>query len=165
MAMNSKWAGRFIDMAFLVASWSRDPSSQVGAVIIRGKRIVSLGFNGFPAGTDDSQNLYEDRDRKYLRVVHAEKNAILFAKQDLTGCTLYATHFPCCQCAAFIIQAGINCVVVPQQTVEFMGRWKYHIRESLNMFHEAKVKSFTYNKKEKTITNFLYFDPENIEEY
>ena len=163
--MNDKWVGRFIEMAFLVASWSRDPSSKVGSVIARNKRIVSLGFNGFPANTDDNPDLYSDRERKYLRVVHAEKNAILFARQDLEGCTLYATHFPCCQCAAFIIQSGIKCVIVPQQTVEFMGRWKIHIKESLSMFNEAKVKCLTYNTKSKTVSSFLYFDPENIEDY
>ena len=95
-----KWDQRFIEMAQLVASWSKDPSTQAGAVITNGKSVVSLGFNGFPAGTDDSPEMYTNRERKYRRVIHAEKNAMAFARCHLTGCTIYVTHAPCSPCAA-----------------------------------------------------------------
>lgn len=64
-----KWVKRFIELAYLVSSWSKDPSSKCGAVITKGKKIISVGFNGFPAGTIDAKNLYENREIKYLRVV------------------------------------------------------------------------------------------------
>ena len=84
----TNWDHRFLVMAQLVAGWSKDPSSKVGSVITDGKRIVSLGFNGFPAGTDDNPAIYDDRERKYRRVLHAEPNAMSFAKRDLNGCTI-----------------------------------------------------------------------------
>src|SRR5215211_1547674 len=71
---SSKWDYRFLQAAELFASWSKDPSNQVGAVVVRpDKTIASTGFNGFPRNTDDSQELYENRDEKLRRVKHAEE--------------------------------------------------------------------------------------------
>lgn len=83
----SKWDNRFLNLAEYASYWSKDPSTQCGAVIARGNRVISMGFNGFPKGTDDAPARYQDREQKYLRVVHAEVNAILFSRCDLTGCT------------------------------------------------------------------------------
>lgn len=135
----TNWDERFLEMAQLVAGWSKDPSSKVGSVITDGKRIVSLGFNGFPAGTDDDPSIYGDRERKYRRVLHAEQNAMSFAKRDLAGCTIYITHPPCARCAAQIVQEGIARVVCPSPSADFLSRWKDDMNESLAMFREAKV--------------------------
>ena len=62
--MASKWAQRFFQMAELVGSWSKDPSTQVGAVITQGNRVVSLGFNGYPHGVSDRADT-DDREMKY----------------------------------------------------------------------------------------------------
>ena len=134
-----KWHNRFMELARLVASWSRDPSSQVGACIVDGKRIVSLGFNGFPSGVDDNELLYADRATKLRRTQHAEANAMTFAKRDLSGCTLYVTHFPCCQCAGRIIQEGIKTVVCQTPSPDFFARWAGDIDEAGIMFSEANV--------------------------
>jgi len=76
-----RWHKRFLEMAKLISTWSKDPSTQCGAVIIDAKkRVISMGFNGFPSGTSDDPDLYQNREKKYKRVIHAEKNAILFAK-------------------------------------------------------------------------------------
>lgn len=120
--MISKWAQRFFQMAELVGSWSKDPSTQVGAVITKQNRIVSVGFNGYPHGISDSAST-DDRDMKYLKTLHAEENAILFAKRDLDGCEIYVTHFPCPNCAAKIIQTGISAVHCPEQSEDFLSRW------------------------------------------
>ena len=135
----NNWDYRFLAMAQLVAGWSKDPSSKVGSVIADGKRIVSLGFNGFPAGTDDDPSIYDDRERKYRRVLHAEQNAMSFAKRDLTGCTIYITHPPCARCAAQIVQEGIKRVVCPSPSADFLTRWKDDMTEALAMFKEANV--------------------------
>ncbi len=90
--MISKWAKRFYQMAELVASWSKDPSTQVGAVITKQNRIVSVGFNGYPHGVSDSVDT-DERELKYLKTLHAEENAILFSKRDLDGCDIWVTHF------------------------------------------------------------------------
>jgi len=143
----NKWDDRFIEMAYLVATWSKDPSTQCGAVIIDpNKRIVSVGFNGFPKDTSDEPALYENREEKYRRVIHAEKNAILFAQRDLTNCTLYVVPMPpCSQCAGMIIQSGIIRVISVLPTPEQFLRWKDDIHTSQRMFFEANVQMDYYD--------------------
>jgi dCMP deaminase len=163
--ISKKWVSRFLELANLVASWSKDPSSKVGAVICKDKFIVSVGFNGFPVGTDDHPHLYEDKDEKYPRIVHAEMNAILSAREDLTGASLYCTHFPCSTCAGAIIQKHIQFVVFPQQNREFIERWATSMKHTLRMFKEVGVKIYQFNVAEqdlKEITNFIDFYPRKI---
>lgn len=136
--MASKWAERFFQLAELVGSWSKDPSTQVGAVITQGNRVVSLGFNGYPHGVSDRADT-EDRELKYAKTIHAEENAILFAKRDLANCEIWVTHFPCPNCAAKIIQTGISVVHCPQQTQDYMSRWGEKVTISESMFAEAGV--------------------------
>mgnify|MGYP002128816433 CR=1 FL=1 len=89
----SKWDARFIALASLVASWSKDPSTQVGAVIVdQDKRIVSTGFNGFPQGVNDAP---VDREVKLLRTIHAEDNALLFARRNVAGIDLVVAVLRC----------------------------------------------------------------------
>ena len=131
----SKWDTRFIDLAKLVASWSKDPSTQVGAVIVdKDKRIVSTGFNGFPQGVDDEST---ERDVKLLRTIHAEENALLFARRDVTGMTVYVTRPPCARCAAKLIQSGVSRVVYPLPPVDFVERWGHEMREAQAMFSQV----------------------------
>lgn len=137
--MVSKWAKRFIQMAELVASWSKDPSTQVGAVITENNRIVSLGFNGYPQGISDNAGT-DTREVKLLKTLHAEENAILFANRDLKGCEIWVTHFPCPNCAAKIIQTGITVVHSPAQSDDFLSRWGDKIKISEDMFAQAGVK-------------------------
>ncbi|MGF1703559.1 cytidine/deoxycytidylate deaminase family protein [Photobacterium makurazakiensis] len=136
--MISKWAVRFFQMAELVGSWSKDPSTQVGAVITKGNRIVSVGFNGYPHGISDSADI-DDREMKLLKTLHAEENAILFAKRDLADCDIWVTHFPCPNCAAKIIQTGISTVHCPEQTEDFLSRWGDKIKVSQDMFTQSGV--------------------------
>ena len=152
-----KWVKRFIDLAAFVGSWSKDPSTKAGSVLTRGNRVISMGFNGFPAGTDDHHHLYEDREVKYLRVVHAELNSILFAKEDLLGTTIYVTHFPCSQCAAAMIQKGISYVVFPLQNKSFLDRWADSIKHTLRMFKESGIMVYQYNDTENTVKQICGF--------
>lgn len=120
----NKWDKRFLDLAYTVARWSKDPSTKCGAVIAKGRHLQSIGFNGFPAGYDDSANLYLDREDKYKHVLHAEANAILSAKQDLHGCTLFVVPLPpCSHCAAVIAQTGIIRVVTVIPAKGPQERW------------------------------------------
>ena len=111
----SSWEKYFMSIAETAATRSKDPNTQVGACIIDNKdnRIVSVGYNGFPYGCSDDIFPWEreGEDNKYLYVVHAELNAILSARRDLTDCTLYITHYPCNECMKSIIQSGIRKVV------------------------------------------------------
>lgn len=134
-----KWDRRFLEMAGLVASWSKDPSTQVGAVIVRpNKTIVSVGYNGFPRSVRDDGLLYQDRAVKLLRTVHAEVNAILTANQPVKGCTLYVSPLhPCANCTGIIIQAGIARVVAHMPAVP--DAWQDNFRAAQQMFDEARV--------------------------
>ena len=133
-----KWDERFLDLSDRIAIWSKDPSTQVGAVIVRSNRtLVSIGSNGFPRGVEDTFERYEDRETKYQMVVHAEINAILTATEELNGCTLYVSPLhPCPQCAAAIIQVGIKRVV---SRVNRREDWKERLAVSQKMFEEAGV--------------------------
>ena len=85
--MLDKWDHRFLALAEHISNWSKDPSTQVGAVIThtRSKRVVSMGFNGFPAGVEDTRERLDDRETKYEMVVHAEQNALMFAGDRAEG--------------------------------------------------------------------------------
>ena len=121
-------------MAHLAASWSKDPSTKVGAVLVDSKhRVISLGFNGYPRGVDDAEL---PRERKLLRTIHAEENAILFAQGSLEGSTAYVTHHPCAGCAAKLVQKGVARVVV---SGSINDRWADHVAEARMMFEEAGV--------------------------
>jgi dCMP deaminase len=139
-----KWDDRFLEIAAQVSTWSKDPSTKCGAVIVRPDRtIVSTGYNGFPKGCDDSEEFYADRELKLARVVHAELNAILHAREPLQGYTMY-TYPPgwgpsCDRCTAHIIQAGITRVVHRRDESEFARRWKESAERGLQMFEEAGV--------------------------
>lgn len=141
----NKWDKRFLDLAELISTWSKDPSTKCGAVIVRpDKSIASTGFNGFPKGCNDAPELYADRSEKYQRVIHAEQNALLLANEDVTGCTMYT--FPpsrsgaCDRCAAHIIQAGIKKIVHygPRSGEMFGGgRWIDSEDRAIKLFDEA----------------------------
>lgn len=140
----NKWDNRFIGLANLIATWSRDPSTGVGAVIADpNNRIVSMGFNGFPRSVRDDDTILENRDEKLRRTIHAETNAILFASRPVAGCTIYVTHPPCAKCAAVIIQSGIARVVSRPPWNSFTDRWADDIKSANEMFIEAGV-TFDY---------------------
>lgn len=123
--MTSKWDIRFLELARHVSQWSRDQSTKTGAVIVSDrKRVVSIAFNGFPRGVDDEPERYEDRETKYKFISHAERNALDNAECSIVGATLYATHFPCVECAKSIVQRGIARVVVNGSIDDdFWMRW------------------------------------------
>lgn len=139
--MPNKWDVRFIELAKLVASWSKDPSTKCGAIIVRPDRTVaSLGYNGFPRAIMDNPGLYVDREAKYMRIVHCEMNAILSAREPLHGYTLYLHPLlPCQRCAVHVIQAGISRVVATPCPESHRDRWELALEDSKLLFMEAGV--------------------------
>jgi dCMP deaminase len=133
-----KWDNRFLRLAEHISLWSLDPSTKCGAVIIDPrKRIISLGYNGLPQGVADTPERLNVREMKYKVIVHCERNAIIFAQRDLTGCTLYTWPFMSCSvCAAMVIQSGISRVVAPQSD---NPRWVDDFIISSELFAEAGV--------------------------
>lgn len=136
----AKWNRRFLELAEVIASWSKDPSTKVGCVIVdRHRGIVSTGFNGFPRGIADDHRL-ENREAEYPIICHAEENAIMHAARvgtSLSGCVAYVTFPPCTRCARSFIQAGIREVFYPGG-VEIPPRWKADFELSNRMLWEAK---------------------------
>jgi len=132
-----KWA---VGMAQHVATLSKDPSTQVGAVIFDNKRrFVAAGYNGFPRGVEDTASRLENREVKYRITRHAEQNAIAFATASLDGSTIVVTHPPCAQCAGAIIQAGIKHVCYPKPSEAMLKRWGEDFDWARIMFREAGV--------------------------
>jgi dCMP deaminase len=121
----TKWDTRFVQLARFIAAWSRDPSTQTGAVIAGpDHRILSVGFNGFPAGMPDDASLYDDRDEKYSRILHCEVNALIFARIVPPKSTLYTYPFMSCdRCVVQMLQAGIRRFVAPKATESQLRRW------------------------------------------
>lgn len=139
----NKWDYRFLDLAQFISKWSKDPSTQVGAVITdHENRIISIGYNGFPKNVYDDNRL-QDRETKYKIIVHGEMNAILFANKSLEFCTLYTYPFmPCPRCASMIIQTGIQRVVSYNNMPE---RWQNDFTLSKQLFLESGIELILYD--------------------
>lgn len=145
VSRDSKWDGRGIEIARTVAKWSKDQSTQVGAVILMPDGTpLTFAYNGFARGVDDNIQARHERPEKYKWMSHAEENAI--ANLARTGVAakdsvLYVTHFPCSGCARKIVQAGISTVVVDMATMDkdFLSRWEEDMERSRAMFNEGGV--------------------------
>lgn len=125
MDHSPKWDLRFLELAKLVSTWSKDPSTKTGAVIVSSdRRVVSVGFNGFPQNMVDLPENYSNREEKYSRIVHCEMNALLFAKESVHGCTLYTWPLMSCdRCFVHMSQAGIKRFVAPEPSADLITRW------------------------------------------
>lgn len=141
------WDGRWMKVARTYASFSKDPSTRVGAVIVKDNRVISAGWNGFPRGVVDTTERLNDREQKYRLTVHAEMNAILNAAYhgaSLAGTTLYVTGLPCCSdCAKAIVQSGVVEVVM-EYPCEVSEKWAESAELTRQMFSEAGIK---YSKR------------------
>lgn len=146
----NKWTRRYLDVAKSVATWSKDPSKQIGAVAVGDKgQILSQGYNGFPRGVKDVPYRYNVREEKYKYVVHGEMNCIYNACNSgvsLNGATLYVTGLPVCsECAKGIIQVGISKVIM-EYPKDIPDNWKESMILTKQMFHEAGVVCMTYEE-------------------
>lgn len=142
-----RWDRRFLEMALLVATWSKDPSTQTGCVVVRGRRVLATGYNGFPRGVRDLDHRYAQRELKYKFVAHCDRNAIDDAAHrgvPLAGADMYLTGPPCNECMKSIIQAGILRVVWPvdnkfERDPATLRRWADSIKVTWLMAEEARV--------------------------
>lgn len=133
-----KWDVRWFERAKLLATWSKDPSTQVGCVIVRDNHALGEGYNGFPPGIADDERL-NDRELKRQIALHAEVNAIIHARGHVRGATAYSTLLPCSQCAAALIAAGVARVVTAHSgKPEHAEIWGFGVTALL--FNEAGVK-------------------------
>jgi dCMP deaminase len=141
------WDLRFLDLARHHASWSKDLSTKVGAVIVGPDREVrAAGFNGFPRGVNDDDEARHQRPAKYFFAEHAERNAIYNAVRtsvSTMGCTIYIASTPdrltsCADCARGLIQSGMVRVVYAKGSSP--PRWSDSCDAGALMLAEAGLK-------------------------
>lgn len=131
------WDQRYLQLAAHISTWSKD-HKKVGAVLVRGNRIVGAGFNGLPSGVQDDHARLSDSLTKNAMVVHAEENALLVAGDRARGATLYVHGLPvCARCASSIIQAGVSKVIAKKPEGAF---------SSLNEIYESLLKKGAEDK-------------------
>ena len=136
------WNKRWMSLAQLVATWSKDKSRKTGCVIVDNRQVlISLGWNGFPRGINDNKTERHERPIKYMWTEHAERNAIYNAAAKgiaILGCTMYLTWYPCAPCARAIIQSGIIKLIAiePNWNDE---TWKDDFCIVKEMLNEAEV--------------------------
>jgi dCMP deaminase len=139
----SNWDVWYMDLARTVASKSKDPSTKVGAVIVRANENKlagsSIGYNGFPQGIADTHERLNNRPMKYSLTIHAEMNALLSSREDLRDCTIYTTLMPCAHCFIHIIQVGIKRCVFPEPTEAEEQRWGESFAKVRALADEAGV--------------------------
>ena len=137
-----KWDKRFLNLAKEIATWSKDPSTQVGAIAVKDRKVLAQGYNGFPRKMKDLEDRYNNREEKYTYIVHAEKNVIYNATYNgvsLKDSTMYVYGLPVCsECAKGIIQTGVKRVVMLEMIVP--EKWRDSFKNTKLMFDEAGVK-------------------------
>lgn len=138
------WAKRYMEMAQQISTWSKDPNTKVGAVIVGNKgQILTQGYNGFPRKIKDTPARLNDRDTKLKYVVHAEMNAIFNASLNgvcLDGATIFIYGLPIChECAKGIIQVGIKKAVIQKQFPGMKDVWKESCSLGVKILEEANV--------------------------
>jgi len=150
--LDEKWHRRFLSMAELVSTWSKD-STKVGAVIVDpdNRHVRGIGFNGFPKGVVDFPDRYENRDTKLELIIHAEVNAIMNSNGPVNGCVLYvspafATPIVCPDCAKIVCQSGIKHLVqyAPEKLNE---TWQKRAEFTKLMFLEVGIDIIILDKK------------------
>jgi len=140
---SGKWDDRYIALVKEVSTWSKDPSSKIGSLVVSPSgSVLAQGYNGFPRGIADRVDRLENREIKYDYMVHAEMNCIYNATYNgisLLNSTIYIYGLPVChECAKAIIQVGIK-RVVSIQTKTLSSKWEKSCSLALNLFKEAGV--------------------------
>ncbi len=129
---------RYYGLAVHVASWSKDPSTKVGAVLVaEDPRKLAVGYNGFPPDVEDTPGRLADRETRLRLTMHAERNVLDNAEFSARGATLYVTFFPCSECAKSIVSRGVLRVVCPPPSDR--EPWASDARWTLLMMEEAGV--------------------------
>lgn len=145
-----KWTSRFMRLANEAASWSKDPDCKVGAVVVSpDRRLMSMGYNGFPAPVFDNYTVLVPGQKLEL-TVHAEVNAILNSRRDLTGWSMYCTKTPCLSCAKAILQAGIVGVYCPAPDKE--SSWYTENMKALDLLNSAGIRPILSITDQKFLT-------------
>jgi len=151
----NKWTKRYLNLAREISTWSKDPSTHVGAIIIGNHgQIISQGYNGFPRGITDSNHRLNDRETKYRYMVHGEMNAIYNAGLNgvsLLDTTLYVYGLPVCsECTKAAVQVGINRVIM-QHPADIPEKWNTSYKLSYEIFKEGGIDAMRFDLDDNMI--------------
>lgn len=147
-----KWDTRFLALAKEISTWSKDPSTKVGCVLVNTEThdVIGMGYNGFPTGIKDDDRLL-DRNIKYDLILHAEDNAIMNAKNNTWDAVYTYPLPPCARCACKLIQASrsnlktVITVMEPDKDIGWPERWIHSIDASFSVLKEAQVSIKVFN--------------------
>lgn len=147
-----KWDSRFLGVAHLISTWSKDPSTKVGAVAVNlRRRILAQGYNGFPSGAKDLDVVYERRESKYKMIVHAESNIIYNAcrfRVGLESSIVYVYgQYPCPECVKALAQVGVGRIVFQLGHSDNSEFWEQAFIDSRDIMHQLGI-GFTHYKWE-----------------
>jgi dCMP deaminase len=141
-----KWDLRYLELAALVRTWSKDPSTQHATVIVSpDNHVLGMGYNGFGRGDPSEERQFTNRrDEKLDRVVHGEMNAIMAALAArggwLHGCTAYVqSGVGCSRCIVHALQAGVTRFVFPKASEDYLERWGDHAHRSLDYIDQDRI--------------------------
>ena len=138
----NKWEQRFVELAKVVATWSKDPDCQVGAVLVdANRRIVGTGYNGLPACCSDDEGALHSANKNTM-MIHAEVNAVTNATTSLQGCSMFITKPPCVACAAVLAMQGLDKVYCPVPRVE--SKWHDSNILAISMLNEQDIQVLFY---------------------
>jgi dCMP deaminase len=156
VSISSKWDERFLDVARIISTWSKDPSTKVGAIAVNVERkIVAQGYNGFPAGCDDSPAFYDNRESKYSRIIHAETNVICNACNAGVGlhcATIYIYGmYPCPECVKLLAQVQVGRIVFTVGETQNLEKWKSDFDTSKALMRELHIGYAHYTDREVLI--------------
>lgn len=155
MPTQRQWDTRFLNIAREVRTWSKDPIYRHGCVAVNDRKIISTGYNGFPAGSDDS--IMHDRERKRAIVIHAEENCIYncVLPEKLRGSVFYISGFmihddyinkeggltPCAHCASAMLQVGVTRIVMSRLALESIIKYQdqapYFLESTMGRLRES----------------------------
>lgn len=142
----------FMRMVYLVGQQSKDPSTKIGAVLVRGDTVISTGWNGFPRKVVDLEELYINKAEKYPRIVHSEMNTLLLAARNgisTDGATLFVNCHPCSDCCKALIQAGVKKIITHKQwpICNMAAHWDKSFEISNQMIKESGIVIEEFDKE------------------
>lgn len=143
-----------------ISTWSKDPSSKIGAVAVVGSGLPIIGYNGFPRGMKDTEERLNDRAQKYPRTVHAEMNCIYNAAElgvSLRNSSMFVYGLPVCgPCSLGVIQAGIKKVYIQPGSTETINKWIESFQQTADNFEECGVHWEVLNAFGDFIPNYRF---------
>ncbi len=146
------WDDYFVLLCIVIAQRSKDPRSKHGSIIVNSNnKIISTGYNGYPSKVNESMLPGLDTDGKYDYIIHSEMNSLLFAGQDVRGCTIYVSGFPCRNCFKHIIQSGIKRIVIGPITYKNVDTEMDIVKTLYNAASDVSIE--IYNNNDLIIKN------------